>query len=342
MAAYRAFLSFLELSSSRDPSATGRLFSRQICGFGTGADEIILNLEQALEAISREHEQVPTTTRVQARYLLSRQITPRTVLIMALVTHEIMVDGIWEKFEPARYSVLLAWEAEEWKIIHLHNSEPWQEQKRGEAYPLQDLEERNRRLGKLVAKRTRQLQQALGTMEVMATTDNLTGVGNRHRFEDVIGKEIARARRYHSPISLVLIDMDKFKQINDSHGHLAGDQVLKQTADVIQAGLREADLLVRWGGDEFLILLPGQALAGAVTAAERICRMINGHDYGLPLGNDSRISMGVAELLPEEDLDDWLSRADQLLYLAKRRRRNCVMWKVPTAKVPASRPDRSS
>lgn len=322
--AYQAFLAFLNAVAQRDITTAKKLFNNNITGFGTGEDETVINLEQAFFMVDREHEQIPNPTRVKVDLLASRAVSDSLCLLMALVTHEIMFAEKWEKYGPARYSALLEKDNSDWKILHLHISEPWKAQEDGEAYPLMQLEEKNRLLNEAIAEKTRELQSALTKMEAMATTDELTGVYNRRKFREVANREISRVNRYQNMLSLIILDLDNFKKINDTYGHLTGDRVLQQTVQTVKPALREVDVLARWGGDEFIILLPEQSLEKTVIVAQRIKTIVSEHDFRIPF--PLRMSMGVAQYETDESVESWLKRADELLYKAKHAGRNRVVW----------------
>ena len=168
----------------------------------------------------------------------------------------------------------------------------------------------------------------------LATIDDLTGALNRRAFFDAATQEIERAGRYAIPVSVVMIDLDHFKQINDRHGHAVGDAVLREAAAAIAASLREVDRLGRLGGEEFAVLLPQTPLAGAVEVAERLRRAIAA--VAVPLGPGAATvgltaSLGVAEhRLGTLGPDAVLNRADAALYRAKRDGRDRVTQDPPS------------
>ncbi|WP_164931931.1 GGDEF domain-containing protein [Janthinobacterium sp. 17J80-10] len=172
------------------------------------------------------------------------------------------------------------------------------------------------------------LDEARAKAEHAARIDSLTGMWNRRHFELEALREIDRAKRYGLPVSLVMFDIDHFKLVNDRFGHLAGDDVLKQIAVIVQDSLRTSDLACRWGGEEFAILMP-VALADAVTVAEKLRFAIAQHDFA-EVGKLS-ISGGCAQLGRGEDLTGWSRRADAALYRAKGAGRNRVENDVPGA-----------
>jgi diguanylate cyclase (GGDEF)-like protein len=172
---------------------------------------------------------------------------------------------------------------------------------------------------------TEELKQALVWAEDLATKDSLTKCFNRRRMLELLDLERQRAER-GSALSVCLIDIDHFKVINDSYGHLAGDEVLKQFADVVQGQLRGIDSLARYGGEEFLTLLPQTGLAGAEVVAERVRRAVEaGRFSALPVDRRVTVSIGVAEHRPPDQIDRTLARADAALYDAKRQGRNCAV-----------------
>lgn len=160
----------------------------------------------------------------------------------------------------------------------------------------------------------------------LADTDDLTGIGNKRLFRRQLAQEIDRARTYGVPLSLLLFDIDDFKQINDKHGHTVGDVVLSELCGVVRETLRPPDTIARFGGDEFAIILPHTDLAGACAVAERIMQTVRA--LSIPSEDDASIacamSIGVAEYSAESDggMNDFVRRADEALYESKRLGKN--------------------
>ncbi len=178
-------------------------------------------------------------------------------------------------------------------------------------------------LDETVQKRTRQLEQALQALERQANTDPLTGLLNRRGFDAGMVALLSLARRSGRPLSVVALDVDHFKRINDTHGHGAGDIVLGRLAASLQARVRRSDVLARVGGEEFVLVLPDTDVTGAATIAQALLQMVAEHDD--PAVGRVTISAGVAGLRgPEEELATLLARADAALYRAKREGRNRV------------------
>ena len=160
-----------------------------------------------------------------------------------------------------------------------------------------------------------------------ARRDMLTGLDNRRVFEERIGSMLETARRHGRPITVASMDLDHFKQINDTLGHAAGDTALQMVAKTLAGMVRNSDLLVRMGGDEFVLVLPDTGLEAARLLAERLCGAVDG--LALNAGDDGSrlgVSIGLVQWNPEMSKDEWLQRADEVLYQAKKtgRCRVCV------------------
>ena len=166
------------------------------------------------------------------------------------------------------------------------------------------------------------LQRAMDQLEQAASTDRLTGAWNRRRFEEAVLPEIALAHRRREPLSLLMFDLDHFKRVNDTYGHGTGDVVLVGTAQCIREQLRASDSLVRWGGEEFLVMAPATRLEGAMGLAEKLRAALAARDF--PGVGQVTMSLGVAEYVLGEGLREWIDRADQALYQAKAGGRNQV------------------
>jgi diguanylate cyclase (GGDEF)-like protein len=171
----------------------------------------------------------------------------------------------------------------------------------------------------------------LAALADLARRDALTGLANRRAFEEALRREVARARRSGDALSVVALDVDNFKRVNDTHGHAAGDVALAEVAARAQRALRAEDLLARVGGEELAALLPGATLAAAAEVAERIRHAVC--ESSIPVGTTAvslTVSLGCASLDAEErEAAPLLARADARLYDAKRAGRNRVVWAPP-------------
>jgi diguanylate cyclase (GGDEF)-like protein len=157
-----------------------------------------------------------------------------------------------------------------------------------------------------------------GMVERQALVDGLTGLANRRAAADALHAEAARAERLETPLSVVLADLDGFKDVNDAHGHAVGDAVLRTFADVLRETLRESDVAGRWGGEEFLLLLPGADEDGAAQFADRVRVGLAARDIPGVVGLRVTASFGVAEYAGESNTEQLVAAADSALYRAKR------------------------
>ena len=167
------------------------------------------------------------------------------------------------------------------------------------------------------------LREELSSLEQLASTDPLTLAWNRRHFEEVVEGEMHRSDRYGHPLAMLLLDIDHFKRVNDTFGHSEGDRVLSGVADCVRAAIRISDSLTRWGGEEFIVLMPNTGLTSATTLAERIREGIAAHTFE-GIGSITA-SIGLAEYLPSAPLAAWLERTDQAMYQAKQEGRNRVV-----------------
>ncbi len=163
----------------------------------------------------------------------------------------------------------------------------------------------------------------------LATTDMLTGLLNRRAFLDAMNRERARSDRHTFPMSLLLLDIDHFKSINDGRGHAGGDAVLQGVARVLLGVARKSDFVARWGGEEFVVGLPQTSEAGARIAGERVRRAIADSRHSMPDGSDAvqvSVSVGIASSEAPWTIDSLVTSADAAMYVAKGRGRNRVEW----------------
>ena len=185
----------------------------------------------------------------------------------------------------------------------------------------EDLVEMRQSMARL-QQTNQELQNAMVELDRLASTDKLTGAWNRRRLEETVINEMERLKRYDHPLSLLVIDIDFFKQINDQHGHVAGDQVLAELAAVVHSAIRTTDSLTRWGGEEFVVLSPNTTLSTMAMVAERLREKIARAVFSVV--KNITVSIGVAECISGEDWAQWFKRADAALYRAKACGRNQV------------------
>ncbi|MDX2315723.1 MAG: GGDEF domain-containing protein [Gammaproteobacteria bacterium] len=170
-------------------------------------------------------------------------------------------------------------------------------------------------------------REKLAEYQFHATVDALTGMYNRRWLNSMLPRLMHRAHMSKQPLSLLMVDIDQFKQFNDSHGHVDGDCALRGTATTITNTIRPGDMASRYGGEEFLIILPDCSLDSALTAAERLREAVSGTVFTNPDGEllpPVTISVGVAEMCDDPTMEELIKSADAVLYRAKKSGRNCV------------------
>jgi diguanylate cyclase (GGDEF)-like protein len=184
-----------------------------------------------------------------------------------------------------------------------------------------------------------ELREALQKIEVIAACDELTGVCNRRSIREILLKERKRCDRNGQALCVAMIDADHFKRVNDTYGHPAGDEVLRTLGRVLRASVRDTDAVGRYGGEEFLVVLPVAEAAQAITPLERIRSAVAAARYkDLPAEFVATVSIGVAEYRHGEDADEAIKRADAAVYEAKAGGRNRIVWAPPPAVACAAAP----
>lgn len=178
---------------------------------------------------------------------------------------------------------------------------------------------RQRKLSRIADRFQDLLHERNQALEDASTRDPLTGLANRRRLTRYLARATAGTEPPAGPLSLAMVDIDHFKRINDRHGHAAGDQALVAMAQTLKGALRANDLCGRWGGEEFLLVLPGTDLAQAESLVRRLREQLRGRDLGFEAQRLTlTASIGIAEHRPGEDYRDTIQRADQALLAAKR------------------------
>ncbi|MTW23064.1 GGDEF domain-containing protein [Allochromatium palmeri] len=322
----QAFQRYLDVYfTQRDLAATLALLSPAITGFGTGRDETAMTFAMVSQLYRRDIEQAPNPIAYHLRHPPHIQfLFPNRGLVNAELDLHTMVLDQAVSFYHLRLSLVFIRQDSDWLIEHMHLSLPTQVHGEDEAYPLKELEARNQVLERLVNKKTQELQQALSEIARIATTDPLTGLSNRLRIDEYLDAAIQRAQDAAYSLSLILLDLDHFKHINDTYGHLQGDRVLIELSALLSATIRPTDLLGRWGGEEFIVICPGMTLDAAVERAEQLCAAVRAQALA-GLEQPQTASLGVASYRVGESLDDLIARVDAALYRAKLDGRNRVV-----------------
>jgi diguanylate cyclase (GGDEF)-like protein len=312
------FLRYLDsYFTRRDLAATLALCSPGMSGVGTGRDETAADFAAVERIYGRDIKEAPNPINYRFRRLPDIRVpAPNLGLVQAELDIETKVLDQTLILRHLRLSMVFVRQGSDWLIEHKHISLPTDAHGEDESYPIKELEERNQVLERQVGEKTRALQQAIIEMARMANTDKLTGLSNRLRIDDYLDMALQRASEQGEPLSLILLDLDHFKRINDTHGHLCGDRVLTELASLLAANIRATDLLGRWGGEEFLVISPGVSLAVAAKQAERMRLAVRSHAFA-ELDHPQTASFGVASYESGESREQLIARADIALYRAK-------------------------
>jgi diguanylate cyclase (GGDEF)-like protein len=182
------------------------------------------------------------------------------------------------------------------------------------------------RRDEVLERRNEELRALSDRLQALSATDALTGIANRRTFDERLAVEVARANRYGTPLALVMVDLDHFKELNDRFGHLAGDEVLRRVAAVLDREKRVGDVVARFGGEEFAAILPHTEARAAIAWAERVRAMLASTQVRSDAGSFSvTASFGVAGAGPREEGEHLIEEADRALYTAKRLGRDRVV-----------------
>lgn len=172
------------------------------------------------------------------------------------------------------------------------------------------------------AKLSKKLKESVETITKLSVTDSLTQIFNRIKFHEELSNFIVLHKRYKTEISIVMFDIDHFKKINDIYGHDIGDKVLKELCMIVKTELRETDIFARWGGEEFMILLPSTSIINAEELAHRLNKTVEG--FSFIKDKVVTCSFGVTEFLYADTIETFTKRVDDALYKAKNEGRNTV------------------
>jgi len=174
-------------------------------------------------------------------------------------------------------------------------------------------------------KQEQQLKEYNLTLKKQSTTDQLTQLYNRKYFDETIDKEIQRSTRYKTALSMIIADIDFFKKVNDTYGHIAGDHILANFATIIKDSIRSTDMAFRYGGEEFVVLLPNTTAQDAKQVTKKLRTAVNNHEFENP--KSITCSYGISQYEPEESKEAFFKKADDALYFVKNNGRNNIAIK---------------
>ncbi len=185
------------------------------------------------------------------------------------------------------------------------------------------LAELNKTLEEKIEEKTQSLVQANKKLNQLASKDSLTNIYNRRMMDKFISLEVEKAKRYKHSLSLIMVDIDNFKEVNDKFGHQVGDEVIVKLVEILSRNIRKSDILGRWGGEEFIILLPETNIKEAYLVAENLRKKVENHTFE-KVGTKT-MSLGISELKFDENILEFIKSADDAMYKAKRSGKNKVM-----------------
>lgn len=328
-------------------------FADDITWFGTGIGEICHSKREALQMMKDDLEQMLDPMNMHDNWFNSYQLSSDTYVVWGCfsastntgVDHEITFDGV-------RVTAICTMNDNGWAVRHFHASLASSGQEEGEYYPLKEVEAQNQRLQQLVAQKTLEIQEQKQQLELanyrikkinaeliaaneqlgvlndilrkQASTDLLTSTLNRYYIINRLEYELNQLESVWRPFCIMMLDLDNFKGANDQYGHLNGDRVLEEIASVLKSNLRRNDLVGRYGGDEFLIILPNTELEEAVSIAERIRKAVGDSTYTEHLITITT-SIGIAQYRSGYSAEDFINLADRRLYMAKATGRDKVI-----------------
>jgi len=309
----------------RDLQSTLDMFSPNITGYGTGVDEIAYDFDGFKKLFERDISEAPNPVRYHINKLHITSPLRDIGIVSCELNIQTQVLGQELKINKLRLSVVFVLTTGRWLIEHMHISLPTQEIQEKESYPIIELEEQNLVLQRLVEEKTGKLNEAIKEISILATTDKLTRIFNRLKIDEHLDNELQRSQRYGNSLSIILFDIDNFKSINDNYGHLTGDQILVEIAEITSDKVRQTEFVGRWGGEEFLVICPETQLDQAVEIAERIRFTIEAYQFKGTGSISMTASFGVSSYRTDDTRDIIISRTDEALYIAKGNGKNQVV-----------------
>jgi len=309
----------------RDLEGVIRLSHPSLGGFGSGADEVAYEEGEFIKFFKRDIESAPNPLEY---VILSQKLYPldeKTAVFLGELNFRTVIENQELHLNNLRMQIVLHHDGQKVTIAAMHVSFPTQVHGADESFPLKELEDRAQLLIRMVDEKTKSLQEAYSELAEIINKDKLTSLASRNFIEDVLEVEWLRFYRYGRRFSMLFIDLDDFKQINDQYGHSVGDQALRATGVAIRESIRNTDSAGRWGGDEFMVIFPETSLQEALDLAVRIKEIIILSEQDLPCKLSVSIG-GTLVKLSDQSSQDVFLRADAALYKAKAKGKNQVVF----------------
>ena len=299
----------------RNPEKIQELLAEQFSGFGTGEDEYFTDITGGMNIFKRDIETAPNPLICTVHKKSLQQIKDDHAIATVIFDLKAEILGQEIRLNKLRLMVSFIEIQGEIKISGMHISFPSIVHGKDESYPLKELEDRMQVIGKMVEEETKTLKEAYKELSQIINMDKLTGLYSRNYMDEMMEDIFEQFRRFGRIYSLIIIDIDDFKYVNDNYGHHIGDEVLKITAKTVQEMIRNTDKAFRWGGDEMVVILPQTSMKEAEEVAKRMMIVIEERAY--PIKEKVTTSVGISSVRSEDACVDVFNRADQAMYQAK-------------------------
>ncbi len=312
----------------RDLERTLAQYDSEAIGLGSGRGECALTPEELRSVIRRDLEGYPEPVNYSLQECELYQVSDDVVVSQVLMEFQLSSPTHRMVLREGRHTLVWRFPPDApARICHVHVSFPTDLHGDEEPYPLKELEEISRMVDDMITDRTRDLIDSYKKLEQMVVRDRLTGIYNRLRLNEALDRELMRANRYNTIFSVLFLDLDNYKHVNDTHGHLAGDEVLKAAATTIDNNVRETDTAGRWGGDEFMVVLPETDAWQAQRLGEKLRRRFSANRFRFDDDEELALSMsgGIAMYQGGDDMESLFARVDRALYQAKQAGRDQVV-----------------
>lgn len=320
----QAFQYYMDVyMTRRDLGLLEEMINEDFCGFGTGVDETVYNKKEGIKVFCRDITTAPNPLRYKLRRKEIKLLDQQNAIVN--VQLDIATEIMGQELKLNNFRMMMVFHEREGliKLAGLHVSFPTEIHEEGESYPLKELEDRAHVLSRMVEEKTKSLQEAYKELELIINTDSLTSLASRYFIEKAMVREWQRFNRFERGYSLIIMDLNDLKHINDNYGHKVGDEILKITGQTIKNQLRPTDIAGRWGGDEYLLLLPETGIPGAIKIAERIKGHMSLQKW--PVKEEVNLSFGISTIRSGEDSEDLFCRVDAALYEAKNNKKDKII-----------------
>lgn len=313
---------FDNLFVKRDFEQVMASFGQHIRGFGSSKDETMYDFETVYTLHQRDIHQANNPVRYEVDHIVIETPKDDIGLITCELSIETYIHDQKLRFNHVRYTIAMVKKDKQWLIEQKHLSLPTIENEDDEAYPVKQLEARNEALKRLVEDKTNELKTALDEITKLANTDVLSGLANRSSIDRTLGALIDEAKTQNQPLSVVMVDVDNFKQINDTYGHLTGDKIIRGISELLEKHLPSSAFVGRWGGDEFVLFYPKESIKKTYIKVEKLRDLIAKTSFDKV--KTVTASFGISEYRERDTIETIIARSDKALYKAKDAGKNCV------------------